>query len=59
MNYASLIFGAVLIFALVFYAVKQRHIYTGPVVQVRNEEDLEHSETGLGQRPIKEQAYTY
>jgi choline transport protein len=39
MNWSCLIFGAVMVFAMVWFAVRQRSIYKGPVVQVRDEED--------------------
>ncbi|GAB7354835.1 hypothetical protein MBLNU459_g5215t2 [Dothideomycetes sp. NU459] len=38
MNWSVLIFGAVVIFALVFYWVKKRHEYKGPVALVRSGE---------------------
>lgn len=40
MNWASLIFGVVAIFAVGFYAVSRKHVYTAPVESVRPEEDL-------------------
>lgn len=38
MNWASTMFGAIVVVALVYYAVKGRHRYTGPVVQVKRDE---------------------
>lgn len=35
MNWASLIYGAVLIFAIIDYFVRARHVYDGPVEYVR------------------------
>jgi hypothetical protein len=35
MNWACLIYGAVLIFALAHYFIKARHVYDGPVEYVR------------------------
>lgn len=38
MNWSSTMFGGTIIFALLWYVVKARHIYTGPVMQVKREE---------------------
>ncbi|KAJ9608557.1 hypothetical protein H2200_007545 [Cladophialophora chaetospira] len=38
MNWASLMFGVTIMFALFWYAVKGRHQYSGPVVHVKREE---------------------
>jgi choline transport protein len=35
MNWASLGYGCVLIFALLYYVIHGRHTYTGPVEYVR------------------------
>jgi choline transport protein len=35
MNWASLGYGCVLIFAVVYYVIRGRHVYTGPVEYVR------------------------
>ena len=34
MNYSSLMTGAVLVFAVVYYVVYARRIYKGPVVEI-------------------------
>ncbi|KAF7196869.1 Choline transport protein [Pseudocercospora fuligena] len=44
MNWVSLIFGSVMLLALVMFVVKKRHEYTGPVVQVRREEEWNDTE---------------
>lgn len=41
MNWACLIFGVVIVFAWIFFVVKKRHEYTGPVALVRKEEDVD------------------
>ena len=41
MNWASLIFGVVIIFAWIYYAVKKRHEYKGPVEFVRKDEEID------------------
>ncbi|KAI0469300.1 putative GABA permease [Xylaria cf. heliscus] len=33
-NYAVLVFGAVVLFSLMYYIVRAKHVYTGPVVEV-------------------------
>jgi choline transport protein len=38
MNWSSTMFGATIIFAFVYYFVKARHVYTGPVVMVKRVE---------------------
>lgn len=38
MNWSSTMFGGILIFALIYYAVKGRHEYVGPVLQVKRDE---------------------
>lgn len=35
MNWAALGYGAVIIFALIYYAIRGRHVYVGPVEYVR------------------------
>jgi len=43
MNWSSLIFGVVLIFSLVFYFVRKRHEYHGPVASVRDTEEVDQA----------------
>ncbi|KAK5705172.1 hypothetical protein LTR97_002289 [Elasticomyces elasticus] len=43
MNWAVLIFGAVVIFALTFYFVRTKHIYRSPAQITRPEEEIEMS----------------
>jgi amino acid transporter len=38
MNWASLAYGAVLIFAVVYYIVRGRHVYVGPVEYIQKSE---------------------
>ena len=38
MNWSSTMFGGTIIVALVYYVAKARHVYTGPVVQVKRED---------------------
>ena len=38
MNWSSTMLGAVLIFAMIYYVIKARHVYVGPVVYVRRED---------------------
>ncbi|KAF2731622.1 amino acid transporter [Polyplosphaeria fusca] len=38
MNWSSTMFGGLIIFALIFYFVKAKHVYTGPVVLVKRVE---------------------
>jgi choline transport protein len=38
MNWSSTMFGGTISFALVYYAVRARHQYVGPVLQVKREE---------------------
>ncbi|KAK5132716.1 hypothetical protein LTR08_008682 [Meristemomyces frigidus] len=45
MNWAVLIFGAVVIFALGFYFTQTKHIYRSPAQITRPEEDMEMSES--------------
>ncbi|KAK5046045.1 hypothetical protein LTR84_008502 [Exophiala bonariae] len=37
MNWSSTMFGGTLIFAMIYYVVKARHEYTGPVLQVKRD----------------------
>ena len=37
MNWASTMYGGILIIALVYYALRARHRYTGPVMQVKRD----------------------
>lgn len=37
MNWSSTMFGGVLILAMLYYAFRARHQYTGPVMQVKRE----------------------
>lgn len=37
MNWACLIFGAIVILSIVYYMVKGRHVYDGPVAYVRKD----------------------
>lgn len=41
MNWSVLIFGAAILFAMIFFAVKKRHEYEGPVEYVRNMDEFE------------------
>ena len=41
MNWSCLIFGVVIFGAWIYYAVKKRHEYRGPVELVRKEEDID------------------
>ncbi|KAH8807096.1 amino acid/polyamine transporter I [Xylogone sp. PMI_703] len=38
MNWSSTMFGGVIIFALIYYFIKGRHEYVGPVLQVKRDE---------------------
>lgn len=37
MNWSCLIYGAVIIFALVYYVIQGRHVYKGPVVLIKRD----------------------
>lgn len=38
MNWSVLIYGAVIVFALMYFALRKRHTYAGPVKYVRDED---------------------
>jgi hypothetical protein len=55
MNYASLMLGGVLIFAVIYYLVYGRHLYKGPAIEPgRGQILIENGVDGSGE-VIKEQ----
>lgn len=43
MNWACLIFGSVVTFALAYYFLRSKHVYRSPVEITRTEEDIDMS----------------
>lgn len=54
MNYASLMLGLVLIFAVIYYLVYGRRLYKGPAIEPRREQILIENGVDGSEEVIKE-----